>query len=79
MRHKVLSLLLVGLLLVTGQSVAAQDREVGESPWAGYTSPVLGLSFQYPADWTVEASNFEPALGRYGYTVTVTPAAADPS
>ena len=79
MRHKALSLLLVGLLFVTGQSVAAQDREVGELPWAGYTSPVLGLSFQYPADWTVEASNFEPALGRYGYTVTVTPAAADPS
>ena len=79
MRHKALSLLLVGLLLVTGQSVAAQDREVGKSPWAEYTSPVLGLSFQYPADWTVEASNFEPALGRYGYTVTVTPGAADPS
>ena len=62
MRHKAVSLLLVGLLLVTGSTLAAaQDREVGESPWAGYTSPALGLSFQYPADWTVEASDFEPA------------------
>ena len=80
MRHKALSLLFVGLLLVTGQSLAAaQDKESGESPWIVYTSSALSLSFQYPADWTVEASDFEPALGRYGYTITVTPAAADPS
>ncbi len=79
MRHKVSSLLLVGLLLVTGTMVAAaQDEEAGEALWAEYTSPALGLSFQYPADWKVEASDFEPALGRYGYTITVTPA-ADPS
>lgn len=80
MRHRAPSLLLMGLLVIAGSAPAmAQDREGGETAWVETTAPPLGLSFQAPADWAVALPDFEPAAGRYGYVVTITPPATDPT
>lgn len=77
MSHKALSLWIVGLLFVAGNlPAAAQDKEPA---WGEVTAPPLGVSFQVPPGWAVSLPDFEPAMGRYGYIVTILPPAGDPA
>ena len=67
----VLALLAISL---GGASANAEVLRTATPPeWQKYTSSVLGLSFDYPSGWTIDAPTFVPGPGKLGYSLALVP------